>query len=182
MLVRRSFLILIALAALTLAACSSDDGGGSSTGAGSPTEEPSSPSPTGAESPSPTESPSSGVAVELETEDSALGTILTDGEGRTLYVFLNDQVGGASTCAGDCAASWPAFTTTGEVQTSGNDEDATDPSLIGTIAGADGAMQVTYAGRPLYYFAGDQAAGDTNGQGVGDIWFVVSAKGKPVKG
>ena len=156
-------------------------GGSSGAGSASPTEQPSS-TPTEAETPSATESPSAGAAVELESEDSSLGTILTDGEGRTLYVFLNDEVGGASTCTGDCAGSWPAFTTTGEVETSGNDADATDPSLIGTIAGADGATQVTYAGRPLYFFAGDQAAGDTNGQGVGDVWFVVSPKGKPVKG
>lgn len=181
MLVRRSFLILIALAALGLAACSSGDGDGSGATGGSPTEQPS-PTPAESETETPSETPSSGASVELESEDSALGTILTDGEGRTLYVFLNDQVGGASTCTDDCAASWPAFTTTGEVETSGNDEDATDPSLIDTIAAADGALQVTYAGRPLYYFAGDQATGDTNGQGVGDVWFVVGTNGKPIRG
>jgi predicted lipoprotein with Yx(FWY)xxD motif len=179
MLVRRSFVILVAVAALALPACSSDDAGGSETGAGSPTDQP---SPADGETPGATETPSAGGAAEIESEDSALGTILTDGDGMTLYVFLNDDVGGASTCTGDCAASWPAFTTTGEVEVSGNDEDATDASLIGTIAGADGATQVTYAGRPLYYFAGDQAAGDTNGQGVGDVWFVVSPEGEPIQG
>ena len=43
-------------------------------------------------------------------------------------------------------------------------------------------MQVTYNGHPLYYFSGDQAPGDTNGQGIGDIWFVVSPAGDAIKG
>ena len=51
------------------------------------------------------------------------------------------------------------------------------PGVIGVITATDGSLQVTYDGRPLYYFAGDQAAGDTNGQDVGGVWFVASTDG-----
>jgi predicted lipoprotein with Yx(FWY)xxD motif len=49
--------------------------------------------------------------------------------------------------------------------------------VIGVIAASDGSPQVTYDGRPLYYFAGDQAAGDTNGQAVSDVWWVATVDG-----
>ena len=89
-------------------------------------------------------------------------------------MFDDDTQGaGASTCEGQCAANWPAVTT---------DSDA--PAVegvtgeVGTITGVDGATQVTLNGWPLYYFAGDAAAGDVNGQGVGGIWWVLSPAGE----
>jgi predicted lipoprotein with Yx(FWY)xxD motif len=171
--IRRSF-IVASLLLLALAACSSNDtngGASGSTGAASPTE--SAPPPA-------SETPSSGGSgeTEVESEDSALGTILTDSKGNTLYVFMNDT-GDTSTCTGDCAASWPALVAKGEVKAGGNDVDA---SLLGTSARDDGTMQVTYNGHPLYHFSGDQAPGDTNGQGIGGIWFVVSPAGDAIKG
>ena len=63
-----------------------------------------------------------------------------------------------------------------------DDEDPTDPDLLGTTERDDGAMQVTYNGWPLYHFGGDQAPGDRNGHGVGDVWYVVSPEGAPVTG
>jgi predicted lipoprotein with Yx(FWY)xxD motif len=68
----------------------------------------------------------------------------------------------------------------GEVKAGGGGD--VDASLLGTSARDDGTLQVTYNGHPLYHFAGDQAPGDTNGQGVGGIWFVVSPAGDPIKG
>ncbi|MBW3664099.1 MAG: hypothetical protein KY469_13450 [Actinobacteria bacterium] len=112
-------------------------------------------------------------AVTLATASSDLGTILIDGEGRTLYVFDNDT-DGTSTCYDQCAENWPAFTGTAEA---GGDVDA---SLIGTTTRDDGTTQVTYNGQPLYYFAADQAPGDTNGQGVGDVWWVVGPDGAKI--
>lgn len=172
--IRRSF-IVASLFLLALSACSDDDtAGGStgSTGAGSPSE---------AASPTASETPASGGSgeTEVESEDSALGTILVDSKGNTLYVFLQDT-GDVSTCSGDCAASWPALIAKGEVKAGGGGD--VDESLLGTSERDDGKAQVTYNGHPLYFFAGDEAAGDTNGQGVGDVWFVVSTAGEPITG
>ena len=171
--IRRS-LIVASLLLLALAACSSNDtnsGASGSTGAGSPAESPAS---------SPSETPASGGSggTEVESEDSALGTILADSKGNTLYVFMQDT-GDTSTCTGSCAGTWPAFVANGEVTAGGGGD--VDGSLLGTSARDDGTLQVTYNGHPLYHFAGDQAPGDTNGQGVGGIWFVVSPAGDPIK-
>lgn len=111
--------------------------------------------------------------VTLETSDTDLGTIVVDSEGMTLYVFDNDSEG-TSACTGDCAANWPPLT--GEV-TAG---EGTDEGLLGSTERDDGSMQVTYDGLPLYYFAGDEAAGDTNGQGVGGIWWVIAPDGEKI--
>jgi predicted lipoprotein with Yx(FWY)xxD motif len=169
--IRRS-LIVASLLLLALAACSSNDtnsGASGSTGAGSPTE---------STAPSASETPASGGSgeTEVQSEDSALGTILVDAKGNTLYVFMNDT-SDTSTCTGDCAASWPALIAKGEVKAGGD----VDGSLLGTSARDDGTLQVTYNGHPLYHFSGDQTAGDTNGQGIGGIWFVVSPAGDPIK-
>jgi predicted lipoprotein with Yx(FWY)xxD motif len=114
----------------------------------------------------------------LTTADSDLGEIVVDGEGMTVYMFDNDTQGGdASTCEGECAANWPAVTT-----------DSDDPAVdgvtgeVGTITGVDGETQVTLNGWPLYYFAGDSAAGDVNGQGVNGVWWVLTPDGEKVGG
>ncbi|HEX2030142.1 MAG TPA: hypothetical protein VHL78_01890 [Actinomycetota bacterium] len=123
------------------------------------------------------ESPASPAGVTLETAESDLGTILTDAEGQTLYVFLNDSAG-ESTCYDDCAQAWPALETEGDPQAGAG----VDASLLGTTERQDGALQVTYNEMPLYYFADDAEPGDTNGQGIGDVWFVVSPEGEPIRG
>jgi predicted lipoprotein with Yx(FWY)xxD motif len=171
----RKSLIVASLTLLALAACSSDDNAGDSTGstgASSPTE---------STAPIASETPASGgnAGTEVESEDSALGTILVDSKGNTLYVFMQDT-SDVSTCTGDCAASWPALIAKGEVKAGGGGD--VDESLLGTSPRDDGTMQVTYNGHPLYHFSGDAAAGDTNGQGIGDVWFVVSPTGDPIKG
>lgn len=82
----------------------------------------------------------------------------------SLYTFDSDT-GGTSTCYDDCAANWPPVTTTGMVHG--------DAGVTGTIDATqrtDGTSQVRYNGDPLYYFAGDSAPGDTNGDGVGGVW------------
>jgi len=104
-----------------------------------------------------------------------LGQILTDREGMTLYRFDNDTAKPSkSNCEGDCAVAWPpVITTTPDVQV-----DGVDPSLVGTVARADGSLQVTVAGWPVYHFAKDTKPCDTNGQGVGGVWFAITAQGK----
>ncbi len=118
---------------------------------------------------------SSGATVSATNGD--LGRMLVDANGRTLYLFLSDN-GGASTCYGDCAANWPALTVNGKASAG----DGVDASLLGTAERKDGSTQVTYAGHPLYTFAGDTAAGQTNGEGIGNTWFAVSPQGTPLKG
>lgn len=135
-----------------------------------PSPEATTPSPPEATTPPPE------AGVTLEVDEAALGSILVDEEGRTLYVFLSDA-GGQSTCYDECAGNWPPLEADGEPQAGAG----VDDSLLGTTERDDGAIQVTYDRMPLYYFAGDQAPGDTNGQGIGDVWYVVSPEGEPVR-
>ena len=102
-----------------------------------------------------------------------LGDILVDADGRTLYVFDQDS-DGESACYDDCAANWPPLL--GPVEAAAG----ADEVLIGTTERTDGGTQVTYDGNPLYYFAADADAGDLNGQGVGDVWWVVSPEGDKI--
>ncbi|HEU4897182.1 MAG TPA: hypothetical protein VFX88_06360 [Actinomycetota bacterium] len=105
---------------------------------------------------------------------SPLGDILADAEGRTLYAFTKDK-GDQSACSGQCADNWPALTGTATAGT------GVQASLLSAAMQANGDSQVTYSGRPLYYFAGDAKPGDTNGQGVGNVWFVLTADGQLVQ-
>jgi len=180
----RRLLVAGSTVLLLLAACSSgNDGAGSSTEsaagettAASETEEPSeTPEPSETDEPTETEGPSG--ETEVEAEDSSLGTILTDSDGNTLYVFLADT-GGESTCYEDCADTWPALEAPGELKAG----DGVEASLLDTTERTDGTLQVTYNGMPLYYFANDQQPGDTNGQGIGEVWYVVSPGGDPIQG
>ncbi|MCL4393252.1 MAG: hypothetical protein M1482_00240 [Chloroflexi bacterium] len=105
--------------------------------------------------------------------NSALGEILTDNRGMTLYINKNDTPV-QSTCTGTCAQNWPPLTISNGGQAS------LDPSVtgkLGTLALPDGTNQVTFNGMPLYYYGGDQQPGDANGQGVNGIWAVVSSAG-----
>lgn len=138
-------------------------------------EEPPADTQTSAESEAPEESAAAAV---LTTADSDLGEIVVDGEGLTVYMFDNDTQGAdVSVCEGECATNWPAVTT-----------DSDSPEVegvtgeVGTITGVDGSTQVTLNGWPLYYFAGDAAAGDTAGQGVNDVWWVLTPAGEKIGG
>jgi len=112
--------------------------------------------------------------VTVAVASSRLGDILVDGDGRTLYAFTKDK-GDQSACSGGCATNWPALTGTATAGT------GVQASLLSTSMQADGKSQVTYGGKPLYYFAGDAKPGDTNGQGVGNVWFALTADGELVK-
>jgi predicted lipoprotein with Yx(FWY)xxD motif len=81
-----------------------------------------------------------------------------------------------SNCDSGCLQAWPPFLATGDVVAG----EGVDSSLLGTTELADGSRIVTYNQMPLYYWAGDTRPGDTNGQNVNNVWFVVSPQGKPV--
>ena len=115
----------------------------------------------------------------VSTKTGELWTYLVDADGRTLYLFEKDT-GTTSTCTGACAANWPPLRTTGAPDAAG---EATADQL-GTTTRADGAMQVTYHGHPLYYYSGDTTPGDTNGQGVeafGAEWYAVGPSGESIE-
>jgi predicted lipoprotein with Yx(FWY)xxD motif/plastocyanin len=117
-----------------------------------------------------------GTAATVQVVHNAkFGDILADGEGRTLYLYTVDTTN-TSNCYGKCATAWPPLYTNGAPQ-AGTGADA---SLLGTTTRTDGKVQATYNGHPLYYWFKDTKAGDTNGQNVGGIWFVVSPAGEKV--
>ena len=119
------------------------------------------------------------AATAVVARSTKLGNILTDGRGRTLYLFEQDQ-GANSTCVGACSSAWPAFTTNGAAQ-AGTGASA---SLVGTTKRSDGQTEITYAGHPLYYYAGDNQPGDTSGQGLNQFgagWYVVSPQGNKIE-
>lgn len=101
-------------------------------------------------------------------EDPVLGRYLSDAEGMTLYLFTNDTTENESTCYDQCAEAWPPFTVEEPVLPRSLEDDE-----LTTIERTDGTTQVAYNGIPLYYWASDEQPGDTTGQGVGDVWFVV---------
>ncbi len=109
-----------------------------------------------------------GAVLEVRVSAGSVGSYLTGEGGRTLYVFTGDAPN-ASACTGQCAANWPPFTVApGETVTAG----AGVSGSLTTVIRADGTAQVAYDGAPLYYYAGDEKPRETNGEGVGGVWFV----------
>ena len=129
----------------------------------------------------PTEAPGvpvTGAATVNAAEVGTFGQALVDGTGRSLYLFTNDtQDSGTSSCTGECLVNWPPLLTDGD-PVAGTGVDA---AMLGTITLPDGTTQVTYNGWPLYYYIDDAAAGDANGQGVGDVWFLVTPAGEMIQ-
>jgi predicted lipoprotein with Yx(FWY)xxD motif len=116
----------------------------------------------------------------VDVRSTGLGKILVDSQGRTLYLFEKDT-GAKSTCFGACASAWPPLRTSGRPKAG----KGVKASLLGTTARSDGNAEVTYNGHPLYYYAGDQQAGNTNGEGLtqfGAEWYVLSPSGNKVEG
>ena len=118
--------------------------------------------------------PTKSVVIKATYSKALKSTILVDGRGHSLYLLTSDPKN-QSTCAAldpSCPHSWPAVR---------------PPAVVGAGAKASllgkttNGKQVTYAGHPLYYYAGDKKAGDLNGQGFVSIWYVVSPKGTAIK-
>jgi len=146
--------------ALLLAACNASAGGGSSASTAASSS---------------TAASAATVANELTVGTTPAGQALTGADGKTLYTFGKDTPG-TSACTGACATNWPPLVLTGsQTATAGSGVQA---SLIGTITRPDGTKQVTYADHPLYYYAADTAAGQSNGQGKLGLWFIASPDGK----
>jgi predicted lipoprotein with Yx(FWY)xxD motif len=104
---------------------------------------------------------------------AGIGNYLVNGSGFTLYYRTTDiQSNGTSTCSGTCVKNWPVFYTSNLVLPSG-----LNASSFKVVIRSDGLKQLTYDGWPLYFFIGDKQAGNTNGQGIGGIWFAYSLGG-----
>jgi predicted lipoprotein with Yx(FWY)xxD motif len=124
------------------------------------------------------QSGSTAAAAVVSTHASPAGTYLTDAKGMTLYLWKADT-GSTSTCSGACAQAWAPYTTSGMPQAKGGAQQ----SMLATSKRGDGSTQVTYAGHPLYYYAGDTNPGDMNGQGstqFGSAWWVVNPNGSAI--
>jgi predicted lipoprotein with Yx(FWY)xxD motif len=151
----------LAVGVVVLGGCGSDDDGNAGAAGESSPE---------ASSSAPAEEPV------LAAADSDLGEIVVDGEGMTVYVFDKDTPGsGTSACTGGCLEAWPAVVA-----------DSDSPTVegvsgeVGTITRDDGTLQVTLEGYPLYLWQDDTAPGDTTGQGVQGVWWVVTPDGTKV--
>jgi len=159
---------LLVILALVAAACSAAD---ASSGADEITTTTTEAAATTTEATTTTTEAGSGSVVAVA--ESSLGSILVDGDGNTLYLFTPDNQG-ESVCYDQCEAAWPPLV---DDFTAG---DGIDAALLGTAPRTDGTDQVTYNGWPLYYFANDAAPGDVNGQGVNDVWYILSPEGQGI--
>ncbi len=123
---------------------------------------------------------SSGGATIAVSNSAGIGDILVDSKGRTLYLFEADS-DGKSTCSGACAQAWPPVTSKGQPTAGGG----VDASKLGTTTRDDGSVQVTYAGHPLYLYAGDSGPGQANGNGsdaFGAEWYALTPAGDNAEG
>jgi predicted lipoprotein with Yx(FWY)xxD motif len=108
-------------------------------------------------------------------EKEGIGKYLTDTEGKALYWFKKDSPG-KSSCSGQCSDKWPIYYR--ETVAAPKDIKAED---FGIVTREDGKKQTTFRGYPLYYWTNDKKAGDTNGQGVNNVWFVINPDNFPPK-
>ena len=137
--------------AATTSPAATSGGGGYGNGGGSPA----------ASSPAPSSGGSTGVVVNMAT--TSLGPVLVGPNGLTLYTHSGDTAT-SSTCIGGCATAWPPLTVAaGAKATAGQGVAGT----LGTLTRADGTIQVTYNGMPLYGWQKDAKPGDVTGQGIG---------------
>lgn len=164
-------IVLVASAAALLPACGSS---------GSPADAPSSSTAGGSGTTGSTLSRIPSGAATVDAADTALGTVLVDGTGFTLYVFSGDgAAGGVSTCVDACATVWPPVT--GDAIAVASRLGA-PPGTFKLVARPDGPMQLTANGHPLYRYSGDTAPGETSGQGVGGQWYVAGIDGSAITG
>ena len=168
----------MSLAAVVLAAdaCSSSGGGGSSSAAApSATPAATSAAPSPANPAASSGGTSAGGGVTIQAAHTSLRTVLTDGKGITVYLFEADTMT-KQTRYGACASAWPPVLTTA-APVAGPGAKA---SLLETVKRADGKLQLTYAGHPLYYFTHHMTPRDVSGQGVngfGAYWDAVRPSG-----
>ncbi|WP_442544552.1 COG4315 family predicted lipoprotein [Arthrobacter sp. KN11-1C] len=161
--------------AIALTGCGGSPGASSTSSSASSPAASSSAASSSASSGGSSSSTSAGAA-ELKTASSSFGERVVAANGKSVYIFAKDaKDSGKSACTGGCATLWPPVTTTSAMP-------AVDgvSGTIGTIPTADGKMQITVNGMPIYFYSKDEDSGDTYGQGVGGVWSLVSPSGSMV--
>jgi predicted lipoprotein with Yx(FWY)xxD motif len=178
--------LAVAIASAVVVVAVADNGSGSASSSSTSQTSPTTSSTSGGlyGSPAPAAAPAAsphvakGGAARIATASHGVGTMLVDARGRSVYLWKGDT-GKKSMCSGACAQSWPPVTTKGAPKAGGG----VKASLLGTSKRSGETTQVTYAGHPLYTFAGDSAAGQLNGQdsnAFGAVWQVVAPNGKAI--
>jgi predicted lipoprotein with Yx(FWY)xxD motif len=168
---RHLLVVGVAGALIAFAGCGDDDddGGDADTEAAVTQEEP---PPTATEA----EPAQAATGTAIKTGDSQYGQVLFDGEDQAVYYF-DKESSSKSECYGACAEAWPPVLTEGEPRAAGG----ADAAMLGTTERTDGTTQVTYDGRPLYYY--DEPAGEVSCHNVdefGGLWLAVQPNGQPV--
>ena len=116
-----------------------------------------------------------GKGTTITVGDSEFGDMLFGSNKQAIYIFENDPKG-KTVCYDECADAWPPVFTDGEPKAA----NGADASLLGTVKRRDGKQQVTYAGKPLYYYAHEKP-GEVRCHNVdlnGGLWWVVGPDGK----
>jgi predicted lipoprotein with Yx(FWY)xxD motif len=185
---------IVALLVLALAACGSDDETTEPAAAPAATTSAPEPAMTEAEDDEETGEPASEEAAlrpegedglrvaatraQIEVQESDFGQALFDANGQVVYAFEQDRTDESNCISADCVKAWPPVLTE-ESPTAGPGVDA---ALLGTIERDDGSLQVTYAGRPLYFYE-HEAPGEIKCHNVdlhGGLWWVVGPGGDPL--
>jgi predicted lipoprotein with Yx(FWY)xxD motif len=166
----KTITVLLLAGLLALAGCGGDDESEpANDGATAPQSAPSEPDATE------TGEAEAGEGTVIELGDSEFGSMLFDSNRQAIYIFENDPEG-ETVCYDDCAAAWPPVFTEGEPKAG----DGVKQSLLGTVERRDGKTQVTYAGKPLYFYANEEP-GEVKCHNVnlnGGLWWVVGPDGK----
>lgn len=171
----RRFLGACALAVVVLAGCGDDPDTATTQATESAAAMPTatSPPPVTAASPPPTQAAVAGIVI--TTADSEFGTMLFHDSGQAIYLF-DKELSPTPECYDDCAVAWPPVLTEGPPVAG----QGVLPDLLGTSMRADGSMQVTYAGHPLYFYAheGPNEVRCHNVREYGGLWLVVTPTGE----
>jgi predicted lipoprotein with Yx(FWY)xxD motif len=171
--VRRRLATLVLVLALPVAAC----GGGDEPEAERAAPQQAEQRAPEERAPKPPAEPKAPPGVEIATAESQFGPALFDGKDQAIYYFEPER-DSKPKCYGTCAKAWPPVLTDGEPEATGGARQR----LLGTTARRDGSVQVTYAGRPLYYYA-NEGPGELRCHNIfheGGLWLAVQPDGAPV--
>ena len=168
-------LLTTGAAALVLAGCGGDDPAPLSEPATTVSTVASEPVAPPTTTPPVTVRPTVDAAVKIS--QTALGDVLSDPNGMTLYAFTND-VNASSTCSGTCAEAWPPVLVDPDFIVS----PGLDSGIFATTERDDGTYQLVAGKWPLYLYAADAKPGDATGQSSGDVWFAVDTSGRLIDG
>jgi predicted lipoprotein with Yx(FWY)xxD motif len=119
--------------------------------------------------------PTGRVGTKITLGDSEYGSMLFASDKQAIYIFERDSKG-KTVCYDECAEAWPPVFTKGKPRAA----KGVEASLLGTIKRRDGRSQVTYDGKPLYFYAHEKP-GEVRCHNVnlnGGLWWVVGPSGK----